>query len=330
VRLTRDGGVLACACCGARYPVAAAEGWVDLVPRTSVGEVTQYADHEFHERLHVTEAEPVLSARVKADMMRRMLGAVPGETVLDLGCGAGKMALYAAQGGRRAAGLDVAPFFLARAAREVDLVLGDLRRLPFRKGSFPRAYSLDVLEHLDETGVREVLLEARRTLGPRGRLFVYTHAMESSRLASFQRAVNRLARRLGQAGLIDHEREAMRKSDHRNAIRSHEHFDELCAAAGLQVAERRYYNVVFKAVVEDLGLRLFEQWRRRGAKPEAPAPHDAHAHPAGGATVGTSRPSPALLAVAHALTWLLKLDVVLFGGVRTGPFFGLLVPRERA
>jgi hypothetical protein len=159
--------------------------------------------------------------------------------------------------------------------------------------------------------------------------------MESSRLASFQRAVNRLAKRLGRAGLIDHEREAMRKSDHRNAIRSHEHFDELCAAAGLEVAERRYCNVVFKAVVEDLGLRLFEQWRRRGVKAEAPdahAPqaHESHAHAHGGATIGTSRPSPALLAVAHALTWLLKLDVVLFGGVRTGPFFGLLVPRERA
>jgi ubiquinone/menaquinone biosynthesis C-methylase UbiE len=327
VRLARDAQVLACTCCGARYPIAA-EGWVDLVPRTSVGEVTQYADHEFHERLHVTEAEPVLSARVKADMMRRMLGAAPGETVLDLGCGAGKMALYAAQGGRRAAGLDVAPFFLARAAREVDLVLGDLRRLPFRKGSFPRAYSLDVLEHLDEPGVREVLLEARRTLGPRGRLFVYTHAMESSRLASFQRGVNRLARRLGQAGLIDHEREAMRKSDHRNAIRSHEHFDELCAGAGLRVAERRYYNVVFKAVVEDLGLRLFEQWRRRGAAADRPAASEPHAH--GTAVVEATRPSPALMAVARALTWLLKLDVVLFGGVRTGPFFGLLVPRERA
>jgi hypothetical protein len=36
------------------------------------------------------------------------------------------------------------------------------------------------------------------------------------------------------------------------------------------------------------------------------------------------------MGVAQALTWLLKLDVVLFGGVRTGPFFGLLVPRERA
>jgi hypothetical protein len=140
--------------------------------------------------------------------------------------------------------------------------------------------------------------------------------------------VNRLARRLGQAGLIDHEREAMRKSDHRNAIRSHEHFDELCAGAGLRVAERRYYNVVFKAVVEDLGLRLFEQWRKRG-KPTLPpaegAPHHDH-----GAAAGTSAPSPALLAVARGLTWLLKLDVVLFGGVRTGPFFGLLVPRDGA
>jgi ubiquinone/menaquinone biosynthesis C-methylase UbiE len=327
-RLRRDEGALVCDCCAARYAMQAG-GWVDLVPRASVGEVTQYADHEFHERLHVTEAEPVLSARVKADMMRRMLGAAPGETVLDLGCGAGKMALYAAQGGRRAAGLDVAPFFLPRAAREVDLVLGDLRRLPFRKGSFPRAYSLDVLEHLDEPGVREVLLEARRALGPRGRLFVYTHAMESSRLASFQRAVNRLARRLGQAGLIDHEREAMRKSDHRNAIRSHEHFDELCAGAGLRVAERRYYNVVFKAVVEDLGLRLFEQWKRRGQRTPSTPEGAAHDHDRG-AAVGSSAPSPSLLAVARGLTWLLKLDVVLFGGVRTGPFFGLLVPRDRA
>ena len=54
----------------------------------------------------------------------------------------------------------------------------------------------------------------------------------------------------------------MRKSDHVNAIRSHEHFDALCASAGLVVTERRYYNVVFKAVVEDLLLRLYEQWRR--------------------------------------------------------------------
>lgn len=324
VRLIPEGPGLRCPCCGVLYPVNAGEGYVDLVPRTSVGEVTQYADHDFHEHLHVTDTPPLLSARVKADMMLRMLGLASGETVLDLGCGAGKMALYAGSRGARPAGLDVAPFFLPRAGREVALVLGDLRRLPFRKGAFPRAYSLDVLEHLDETGVREVLVEARRTVGASGRLSVYTHAMESSRLAAFQRAVNRLARRLGERGLIDHAREAMRKSDHRNAIRSHEHFEALCQAAGLRVTERRYYNVVFKAVIEDLLLRLYEQRRRRGAPAAAGSAgsgHDlAHAEP--------KPPGRALLAVGRTLTALLKLDVILFGRIRTGPFFGLLEPRE--
>jgi ubiquinone/menaquinone biosynthesis C-methylase UbiE len=325
VRLEARGDALVCPCCGASYALRRDEGYADLAPVRPVGEVTHYADHEFQERLGTTDAEPVLSARVKADMMRRMLAPAAGEVVLDLGCGAGKLALYAGREGAQPAGVDVAPFFLPRAAAAVDLVRGDLRRLPFRKGSFPRAYSLDVLEHLDEAGLVDVLVEARRTVGPQGRLFVYTHAMESSVLARFQRGVNRVARRLGRAGLIDHEREAMRKSDHVNAIRSHEHFAALCAEAGLEVAERRYYNVVFKAVVEDLGLRLYEQARRGKVHPEAhehsPAPGVAATK-----TLAPRRPGAMALAAAHALTWLLKLDVVLFGGVRTGPFFGLLRP----
>jgi SAM-dependent methyltransferase len=328
VRLSHEDGALRCPCCQALYTAARERGYVDLVPREAVGDVTQYADHEFHERLGVTDAPPVLSARVKADMMRRMLDPRPGEAVLDLGCGAGKLALFAAADGVRAAGIDVAPFFLPRAAREVDLVLGDLRRLPFRKAAFPGAFSLDVLEHLDEDGVREVLVEARRTLPLSGRLFVYTHAMESSHLARFQRAVNRLARRLGQAGLIDQEREALRKSDHRNAIRSHEHFDRLCADAGLRVAERRYYNVVLKAVIEDLLLRLYEgRGRRRVAAAQA---HGAGDAAASAAALPATRPGRAALSLALALTWLMKLDVVLFGGIRTGPFFGLLRPGRGA
>lgn len=330
-RLAAGTAGLRCPSCAVTYGLHPAHGFIDLAPRSDVGAVTQYADHEFFERLSVTDAPPVLSARVKADMMRRMLAPGRGERVLDLGSGAGKFALYTAGTGAQATGIDLAPFFLARATRDVALVLGDLRRLPFRKGSFPKAYTLDVLEHLDENGVREVLLETRRVLTARGRLFVYTHAMESSRLAQFQRGVNRLAKRLGRAGLIDHEREALRKSDHRNAIRSHEHFDALCAEAGLRVRERRYYNVVFKAVVEDLLLRLVEQWRRRGATKVShhePA-HDPGAgtpEPLGPRTVGGPAPGRVALTLARALTWLLKLDVVLFGGIRTGPFFGLLEP----
>lgn len=333
VALREAAAALECPACGVRYPLG--EGHVDLSPRDAVGAVTQYADHEFHERLGVVDAPPVLSARVKADMMRGLLDLKPGDSVLDLGCGAGKFALYASDCGATATGVDIAPFFLPRAAATLDLVIGDLRRLPFRKGSFPKAYTLDVLEHLDETGVREVLLEARRVLTANGRLFVYTHAMESSKLAAFQRAVNRLAKRLGRRGLIDHEREAMRKSDHVNAIRSHEHFEELCAGAGLRVADRRYYNVVFKAVIEDLLLRMIEQ--RRRARAGAPAAHEHegrdpasagahdHDHAHEHAPAAPRKPPTRFeLAVAMALTWLLKLDVVLFGGVRTGPFFGVL------
>ncbi len=326
VPLAAQASDLRCSCCGATYAVRRTEGLVDLVPRAHLGEVTLYADHEFHERLEVKDAPPVLSARVKADMMRRMLRLGPEDEVLDLGCGAGKFALYAAAGGARPTGVDLAPFFLARAAGTVDLVVGDLRRLPFRKGSFPRAYTLDVLEHLDEPGVLEVLVEARRVLRPDGALFVYTHAMESSRLARFQRLVNRLAQRLGRMGFIDHEREALRKSDHRNAIRSHEHFEGLAGRAGLAVTERRYYNVFFKAVIEDLLLRLYEHRRRSRSRPGASA---AQPVPGTGSLGGARAPSRVALAVALGLTWFLKLDVVLFGGIRTGPFFGLLRPRPR-
>jgi ubiquinone/menaquinone biosynthesis C-methylase UbiE len=326
--LSREETGLRCPCCGALYALHAEAGYVDLAPAGPLGEGTHYESHEFQERLTVTDAPPMLSARIKADMMRRMLALGRDDHVLDLGCGAGKLALFARGGAAGAAGVDVAPFFLARAAREVDLVRGDLRRLPFRKGAYPRAYTLDVLEHLDEGGVSDVLVEARRVVGPQGRLFVYTHAMESSALARFQRAVNRLARALGERGLIDHEREAMRKSDHRNAIRSHEHFDSLCAEAGLRVAERRYYNVVAKAVVEDLLLRLVEQARRRGRKDPGPHAHGAGEEaPPAGTRVGAPAPGRMAMAAARALTLLLRLDVALFGRVRTGPFFGLLVPR---
>ena len=160
--------------------------------------------------------------------MRRMLG--PAGRARPCWTSAAARASWRcspAAGGRRAAGIDVAPFFLPRAAREVDLVLGDLRRLPFRKAAFPRAFSLDVLEHLDEAGVRDVLVEARRTLPLRPALRVHPcHGVVAARPVPAGGEPPGPA--AGRGGLIDHEREALRKSDHRNAIRSHEHF-ESCA-----------------------------------------------------------------------------------------------------
>jgi hypothetical protein len=204
-------------------------------------------------------------------------------------------------------------------------VVGDLRRLPLRNGATSKAYSLDVLEHLDEAGVREVLLEARRAVTKDGKIFVYTHAMESSKIASFQRGVNTFAKRLGKMGLVDSDKEAMRKSDHINAIRSHEHFDEIAKSAGLKVTERVYYNVFAKAVVEDLALKVIEQ---RSRKKSAGSSSSAEAKDKAAASHIVGRPAPSASArlIARGLTRVLMLDVALFGKVRTGPFFGVLSP----
>jgi hypothetical protein len=148
--------------------------------------------------------------------------------------------------------------------------------------------------------------------------------MESSSIASFQRGVNALAKRLGRMGLVDSDKEAMRKSDHLNAIKSHEHFDEIARSAGLRVQERAYYNVFAKAVVEDLALKMVEQRSRKnaaGAGVEKPKDRAAASH-----IVGRPAPSASARFIARGLTQVLMLDVALFGKVRTGPFFGVLTP----
>ncbi len=314
-----------CSCCLTRYPFGPSRDYVDLLPRTDVGRVSHYADEEFQERLGVREGRPVLSAGVKARMVSRMLGLKRGDAVLDLGSGASKFASHFASEGASVCGVDMAPFFLKSAIDSVSLVVGDLRRLPLRNRATSRAYSLDVLEHLDETGVREVLLEARRAVTKDGKIFVYTHAMESSKIASFQRGVNTFAKRLGKMGLVDSDKEAMRKSDHINAIQSHEHFDEIAKSAGLRVLERVYYNVFAKAVVEDLALKVIEQRSRKKSSGMSPG-LETKDKAAASHIVGRPAPSASARFLARGLTSVLMLDVALFGKVRTGPFFGVLSP----
>ena len=97
------------------------------------------------------------------------MGRLEGKSVIITGAGSGigrAASLMFTKEGARLIAVDRTD----GVKETVDLVKGDLRRLPFRKGSQGKAYSLDVLEHLDEAGVREVLIEARRVLlGERNR-----------------------------------------------------------------------------------------------------------------------------------------------------------------
>jgi SAM-dependent methyltransferase len=119
----------------------------------------------------------------------------PGDLVVDLGCGSGRALLWNRDWRRARSAIDISPFFAPSRAQACDLLLGDLRRLPFADGTFTKAYSLDVLEHLSPEALRGMLAEAARVIAPGGALFVYTHVRKNAPIAVGLRWINALARR---------------------------------------------------------------------------------------------------------------------------------------
>jgi len=313
-----------CASCGRHYAAREARGYLDLRPPGDTFEtLTEYAVEEFHHRAGALR--PLfLSARVKMDMMSRMLAPSPTDKVLDIGCGNGRFGFFTRPSCGALVGIDAGAHFAPESLETLDLARGDIRLLPFADGSFDKAYSLDVLEHLDEAGVVAMLTEARRVLRPGGRFFLYSHVMMSSRLAVFQRGVNGLVRWLDAKGLVDNAPERERKSDHQNALKSYEQLDRVLEKAGFRIAKIRYYNVFFKAVFEDLLLPVVEHNFFR--RPQENNEREAAAHDQGHDDHQSNKPDVGRWAHAplSVASTVMKLDVLLFGRVRTGPFFLLL------
>ena len=316
-----DQGGLRCPHCRRKFPAVDERGYLDLrPPAETFSDLTEYAEEEFHHR--AGKLRPLfLSARVKMDVMTKMLRPGESDCVLDIGCGNGRFGFFKRPSCGELVGIDAGSHFAPEPLRSVDLARGDVRVLPFADASFDKAYSLDVLEHLTEEGVVRMLSEARRVLRPGGKIFVYSHVMMSSKLAVFQRGVNRLVRYLDQKGLVDNAPERERKSDHRNALRSYAQLDALLARTGFEIESIRYYNVFFKAILEDLLLPVVEHnfYSKGKRKAETDAPGHAHSHGSVKPDVGRWTHLPLNLA-----SELMKLDVLLFGRVRTGPFFLLL------
>ena len=113
------------------------------------------------ERFH--EHPSPLVRYVEGKRIRRifaLLGARPGDRVLEIGCGAGHVLVQLPAG--RPYGMDLAESLLAKAARRLGgpggLVQGDAEHLPFRAGTWERVYCTEVLEHLPspETALAEI------------------------------------------------------------------------------------------------------------------------------------------------------------------------------
>ena len=189
--LRESPGALTCGSCGRTYGSASGD-FLDLRPHVAFEERTKYLDEALHaDARHERVSPPLLGSKIRNDMLRAFLAPTPSDVVADLGCGSGRALLWNRDWGSATVGIDIAPFFARDARQQVDLVIGDLRRLPFADAAFTKAYSLDVLEHLSPDALRGMLREAARVIAPGGSLFVYTHVRKNARCAKGPKAAQR-------------------------------------------------------------------------------------------------------------------------------------------
>jgi len=132
------------------------------------------------------------------------LGAQPGASILDAGCGYGFHAMRMARRGLKVTGVDFSDAALAAARQNIEAAgltsqihveKGDLLALPFRDAEFDFASSWGVLMHIPE--VERVLGELARVLKPGGRLALMENDMASWHVRLWEPAVRTVKRALG-------------------------------------------------------------------------------------------------------------------------------------
>ena len=324
---------LTCQGCGRVYR-APEHAYLDLRPADQFAEQTKYLDESLHaDARHERVSPPLLGSKIRNDMLREYLRPSPGDLIVDLGCGSGRALVWNRALGAEAIGIDISPFFSEDARRDVPLLLGDLRRLPFADGTFTKAWSLDVLEHLSREALGAMLAEANRVLAPGGQLFVYTHVRKNAPLAAGLRWINRLARGLERLGLIDMRQERLRKSDHLNPLADVPDLERVVQACGFRIGRISFYTPIVGGFVENILMRVAERALARRAARRLSTGGSVDAGAIDAQAIREARTSakaqiaasPATRTVLRALSLAMRLDIALFGRITSGPFFALLI-----
>jgi SAM-dependent methyltransferase len=330
--LEQAASYLQCHGCGRRFECDSRD-YLVLKPRDAFDETTKFLEDSFHaDGRDETVSPPLLSAGVRNTMLRQFLDMQPGDIVLDLGCGSGRFGVWSLESGAHVIGIDTGTFFAAEARSGLDLVVGELRRLPFADGSVTKAYTIDVLEHLSPEGLVTTLREVSRVLAPGGSLFVYTHLRQRARLAPALNLISRAASAIERLGFADLTIEKLRKTDHLNPLMGRDHLDEVAASAGFHIQRFRYYTPLFSSIAENIFVPVAAHaMARKAAKRRGGA--DGGHHGVDRQAMRTARvlakqqagQGGLVYRVLRLMTRVTNLDVTLFGRMRSGPFFALLV-----
>ncbi len=135
------------------------------------------------------------------------------DVLLDMGCGAGLVTLAAAPHCAKVYALDASSGMLRRlsdragkaGAGNVELILGDMRRIPLGDGSVDVVVSSYALHHLGPDGKELAVAEALRVLRPGGRIVIVDMMFQLSIAARDRRIIAHkvgLLLRAGPAGVV--------------------------------------------------------------------------------------------------------------------------------
>jgi len=118
--------------------------------------------------------------RLVKECESRLLGKMArperGEKILDVGCGTGVFTADLLAAGSQVTGIELSLPMLKRAGKKAsvypfDMVLGDMRRLPFATGCFDKTVSVTAIEFLDEDA-GDAVAEMFRVTRPGGLIVV--------------------------------------------------------------------------------------------------------------------------------------------------------------
>ena len=148
--------------------------------------------------------------RAFREKLLRLAHLGPGESVLDVGCGTGTLAIAAkrvAGAAGRVHGIDASPEMIARAERKatkagVEVVFQNAlaQALPFPDAQFDVVLSTVMLHHLTRKVREQAAAEMRRVLKPGGRVLAVDFGGNT---AKKKRLLNHFHRRHGHVALSD-------------------------------------------------------------------------------------------------------------------------------